>query len=323
MSIEKEGVKAGIKDIGDIVELYDKLKGRFKAFNILNKEVIINATQGSYELNMGLDVHRAMPFSRVIKIPIFNSVKTTLTAYPSFRPIDGSIIKSDSEGLILSLDTIPEATESILLSIKCYLPHNKFIERLIHQTTQTEPKSDITSYWMTAQFKHFNMLKDKIDAVNIDDLEFAVRVHIQQNIKDIIPQQLIKQLDVGTKLLQTRDREQKQRLAMEHIRLSKRTNINEHEIIEKIQDLTKPNNFESYLEVKGDFHYYDCMQAGSLFRIPNFTIPTMMRVVSKTNLTLEEQATHGELQFKKKVFEDDLYELFPEGLKKKNNKFQN
>jgi len=318
MSVDRGGVKFGIRDIGDIIELWDKLTGRFKAFNILSKGVIINVSQGTYELNAGIEIHRGMLFSRVVKIPIFNSIKTQVTAFPSFKPIDSSIIKDDTDGLILSLDKIPESAESILLNVRCSLPHTPFIDRLIHQTTQTEPKRDITSYWMTAQFKHFEMLKKKIDSLNVEDLEFAVRVHIQQNIKDIIPQPFIKQLDVGTRLLQSRDRVQKQRLAWEHLRLSKNTNIiKEDEIIQKIQDLTKPNNFEGYLDIKGDFHYYDCMQSGSLFRIPNFTIPTMMRVITKTNLTLEDQATHGELQFKKKTFEDDLFDLFPKGIKKK------
>jgi len=317
MSFEKDGIKFGIKDIGDIIELWDKLTGRLKAFNILSKSVIINVSQGTYELNAGIEIHRGMLFFRVVKIPIFNSIKTQITTFPSFKPIDGSIIKDDVDGLILSLDNIPESANNILLSIRCPLPNTQFIERLIHQTTQTEPKKDVTSYWMTAQFKHLEMLRKKMDSLNVDDLDFAVRVHIQQNIKDIIPPLLIKQLDVGTKLLQTRDRVQKQRLALDHLRLTKSTNIiKEDEMIEKIQDLTKPKNFENYLEVLG-YRYYDCMQSGSLFHIPNFTIPTMMRVVTRTNLTLEDPATKGELRFKKKTFENDLFDLFPKGLKKK------
>jgi hypothetical protein len=83
----------------------------------------------------------------------------------------------------------------------------------------------------------------------------------------------------------------------------------EEEVVGEIEELLKPRNFEKYLEVLGAFHYFDCHHAGSLLTLPQFVIPTLMTVVSRTHLTKEEPASQGELHYKAQDFEHDLSEI--------------
>jgi len=321
MTENEKGVKIGVRDVGEIIKLFDDLTGRLKAFNVIGRSVILNISQGTYDLEAGIEVKPSRPLSRVIKIPIFDSLNVQLTSLPTFRPLDDAVIIDEIDGIVLSLDTIPQNVDTLLLNIKCPLRHRRFLERLVHKQVQVEPRQNITSYWMSAQFKYLSTLEKKLDSLRVNDLDFLVRIHIQQNIKDIIPHPFIRQLELGKELLQTRDRNLKQRLAREHLRLARGNSLvgREEEVIKKIEDILKPGNFETYLNVLGQFYYHDCFQGGSFFRIPNFVIPSMMRVITKTNLTLEEPATKGELQYDRKKFEEDFEEIFPEEIRKKKN----
>jgi len=319
MSYEDKGLKVGIRDIGEIINLVDRLSGRLNAFNIIGRGVTLNVSQGNFDIELGFEVRPGRPLNRVVKIPIFDAQRANLTSLPSFAVLDDALIFDENDGIVLSLDNMPEGVDSILLNIRCPLKHRRFMSRLVNKQVQVEPRNDVTSYWMTAQFKHLKPLKDKLDSLRVEDLDFFVGVHIEQDIKDIIPHAFIRQLEVGRDLLQTKDREKKQSLAREHLRLAQSNKLvgNEEKVIEKIEDLLKPSNFESYLDLIGQFYYHDCSQAGSFFRVPNFVIPSMMRVVSKTNLTLEEPAKKGELKFKRREFENSFEEIFPKGTKRR------
>ncbi len=322
MSYEDKGLKVGIRDVGEIITLVDRLSGRLNAFNVIGKGVTLNVSQGNFDIELGFEVRPGRPLNRVVKIPIFNAQRATLTSLPSFAVLDDALIFDENDGIVLSLDYMPEGVDSILLNIRCPLQHRRFMSRLVNKQVQVEPRNDVTSYWMTAQFKHLRPLRDKLDSLRVEDLDFFVRVHIEQNIKEIIPHTFIRQLEVGKELLQTKDREKKQSLAREHLRLAQANKLvgNEEKVIEKIEDLLKPSNFESYLDLIGQFYYHDCSQAGSFFRVPNFVIPSMMRVVSKTNLTLEEPAKEGELKFKRREFEDSFEDIFPKDMKRRRKR---
>lgn len=317
ISYEDKGLKVRIRDVGEIINLVERLSGRLNAFNLIGKGVIINVSQGSFDVELGFDVRPGRQFNRVVKIPVFDALRVNLTSLPSLAVIDDALIFDENDGIVLSLDRMPDGVDSILLNIRCPLKHRRFMSRLVNKQVQTDTRSDFISYWMTAQFKHLKTLRDKLHSLRVEDLDFLVRVHIEQNIKEIIPHKFIRQLEVGRDLLQTKDREKKQSLAREHLRLAQSNRFvgNEEKVIEKIEDLLKPRNFESYLDLIGQFYYHNCFQAGSFFRVPNFVIPSMMRVVSKTNLTLEEPAKKGELKFKRRDFEDDFEEIFPKDSK--------
>ena len=319
MTYEDKKLKVGLRDVVEIIKLFDALSGRLNAFNIISRGVTVNISQGTYELDSGFEVRPNRPFTRVVKIPIFDALQVQLTSLPSLKAIDDAVIIDEDDGLILSLDTIPMEAETILLNIKCPLKHRRFLDRLIYTKVQTEPRKKITSYWMSAQFKHYDALRKKLSSLRIDDLDFFIQVHIQQNIKEVIPSQFIKQLEVGKELLQTRDRELKIRLAKEHLRLARGNNLvgKEEEVIQKIEDLLKPRNFGEYLHVLGQFNYSDCFQGASFFRIPNFVIPSAMRVITKTKLSLENPATKGELQYNSKQFKDDFENIFPRKMRSK------
>ena len=322
MSYADKGLKVGIRDVGEIINLVDRLSGRLNAFNVIGRGVTLNVSQGNFDIELGFEVRPGRPLNRVVKIPIFDAQRASLTSLPSFTVLDDALIFDETDGIVLSLDYMPDGVDSILLNIRCPLKHRRFMSRLVNKQVQVEPRNDVTSYWMTAQFKHLRPLRDKLDSLRVEDLDFFVRVHIEQNIKEIIPHAFIRQLEVGKELLQTKDREKKQSLAREHLRLAQSNKLvgNEEKVIEKIEDLLKPSNFESYLDLIGQFYYHDCFQAGSFFRVPNFVIPSMMRVISKTNLTLKEPAKKGELKFKRREFEDNFEEIFPKGMKKRGKR---
>lgn len=319
MTYKNGKVEVGIRDIGEIIKLFESLTGKLNAFNVISRGITLNVSQRFFTLELGFEVRQNRPFKRVVKIPIHDALNAQLTSLPSLRVIDDSIKFDEKDGIILSIAKIPEGTETILLNIRCPLKHPRFLDRLVHRKVQIEPRKNITSYWMSAQFKHLDTLRRKLQSLRVDDLDFLVRIHMQQDIKNIIPRQFIRQLEVGKELLRTRDRNLKMRLASDHLRLSRTNRLvgMEEEVIKEIEDLLKPNNFETYLDVVGSFIYHDCFQAASFFRIPNFVLPSAMTVITQTDLSLEEPASKGELKYDRGKFEDELENIFPRKMRRK------
>ncbi|MHA1808804.1 MAG: hypothetical protein ACTSYH_00675 [Candidatus Heimdallarchaeaceae archaeon] len=314
-----KSVKVGVRDIGEIIDLFDKISGRLNVFNITSKNVTLNVGLGTFDIDLGIEVRPGRPFNRVLKLPIFNTLSYKLTNLPSFQPLEEAIIQDKKDGIVISLDHIPRNAQTLLLNIKCPLKHRRFIDRLVYKQVQREPRKNYDSYWMSAQFRHLKTLQDNLDAVRVDDLDLLVKVHISQNIKDIIPHSFVQQMEVGKELLKTRDRNRKRILADDHLRLARSNSLvgKEDQVIKAIEDLVKPSKFEEYLDLEGQFYYHDCFQSGSFLRIPNFVIPSMMKVITKANLTLKEQGVKGEVQFQRKKFEDDFDDIFPDSIKKK------
>ena len=143
------------------------------------------------------------------------------------------------------------------------------------------------------------------------DIPFAVNVGVHQDIKTKFPARRNRELELMAKWAHEHDRNRKQLLSMEHLRL-KRKRPKEKDITKVLRDLQSifiPFRFKSYIDVSRDFDYYDCVRGADFYdKIPFRTFPKWMAVISRTDLTIEKPVSKGQLIYKKSLFQEAIEE---------------
>lgn len=132
-----------------------------------------------------------------------------------------------------------------------------------------------------------------------------------------IPSVFRKQLETAVKLLSKHhgSRDVQFKLLAQHrqlLRARKEKYYGEiFEILEEIQEVFSPLTFEKFVEVKKDFHYFDCERGKDFYEtLPFPTWPKSMKVISRTDINFERPAADGLLIFKRKNLMDEIEKIF-------------
>ena len=85
----------------------------------------------------------------------------------------------------------------------------------------------------------------------------------------------------------------------------------EQEVLMDLQDIFEPLQFCTFVDVKSPFRYSDCIRGKEFYdKIPFPTFPKTMKVISRTDLSLDKPAAEGRLIYKKKDLQDKISEVF-------------
>lgn len=192
-----------------------------------------------------------------------------------------------------------------LLDVEYALSSPGFLDALVDRNVPREaPKGNCSEYWLEAQLKHPKALKVDYGRFDLRDLDFEVDVGIAEHLKTVIPGSLIRELEASVALLQETDIHKKAALARTHtVAMRQRGSGSTTELLGSLQSLFLPDAFREFVEVRQDFRYGDCKRGLSLYdTLPIPTWPRTMRVVSRTDLSLDLPAAHGILEYKKDDF---------------------
>jgi hypothetical protein len=210
----------------------------------------------------------------------------------------------------------PLIEESLyMLDVDFEIESEKLLDSIVHKRVQREtPHEDKRQYWMHAQLRFVEPFRRMFSNLRLEDLDFGVNVGVHEDIKTSVPSDLRRELELIVRWIKTRDREEKARLSREHLRLKRRSpSIRRTQllkILENLQELFLPSSFRRFLDVKRDFYYHDCYRGCEYYTLPFPTWPKFMRVISRTNLTLNKPAAEGVLEFKQRDFKKTLEDIF-------------
>jgi len=155
-------------------------------------------------------------------------------------------------------------------------------------------------------------LKQDFGYIELRDIDFGVDVAVHQDIKMKVPSVFKQQLETVMRLLRPIGRSDKYRLLNRLLSQQQhKYGGKEFEILGDLQDMFLPIEFKKFLEIKKDFHYFDCARGKDFYEtLPFPTWPKSMRVVSRTDLNFETPAADGLLIFKRKDFLKDMGDIF-------------
>jgi hypothetical protein len=202
-----------------------------------------------------------------------------------------------------------------LLEVELDIDNPRLIEGIVHRRVQREvPHLDKREYWMHAQLRFVDVFEKFFSNLSLENIDFNVNVGVHQDIKASIPSVFQKELELIVKWIETSDREMKRRLTVEHLRMKRKRGVIKRKhllmLLGELQDIFLPSTFRKFVEVKKDFYYHDCLRGHDYYTMPFPTWPKFMTVVSRTDLTLDQPAAAGVLEFKQKDFKHNVEKIF-------------
>ena len=282
-------------------------------FKILGREMRIECPQSIQHYSITFKTKKSRVFSKKQKFNFGKVRRVSLQPIISLQPITDAISYTEN-GFEINLKRLEQDT-LYLLEIEYFIEDRRFIDALINKNVSRESFGDEQyEYWMVAQFKHLNVLKQEFGVIELKDIDFGVDVSVYNDIKMKVPSIFTKQLEVAAKLLSKhhggRDEQFRLYWQLQHLKRAKYSG-EVFQILEQLQDLFLPLTFKRFVDVQKDFHFYDCERGQDFYEtLPFPTWPKTMKVISRTDLNFDRPAADGLLVFKRKDFIKNLERIF-------------
>jgi len=257
---------------------------------------------------LSLNKKKKFPFGKVRRV--------TLRPIISLQQIPDAVRRID-EGFEINLRKLQPDT-TYILEADYFIENKQFIDSLVNKTISKESLGEEKKeYWIVAQLKHLDVLKQQFGYIEIKDIDFGINVSVCNELKMKIPSIFKQQLETAVNILSKahggRDETFKLlQLQRQLARAQRKKYFGEvFEILNNIQELFSSITFRNFVEVQKDFHYFDCMPGKDFYEtLPFPTWPKSMMVISRTDLNFNNPVADGLLIFKKRSFLDELDKIF-------------
>jgi hypothetical protein len=304
--------KTPLATLDHIVQIFQQARTRIK---VESQELTVRVPELFAQYSVAVDVQQGKfgKFAQKLhfNLPSVESIEVHSLGV-SFLP-ENEAVTQTSNGFELDPTKLSPGTETVLLTFEFRLPDNRFLQNLVHidsgHDTPEPEDSDTAEYWLVAQLKHPDALRTKFGKLDLRDLGVKVDVGVHQDVKARIPRPFVIQLERIRDFVQTRDRNKALRLAIQHIK-GVRYAGKEYELLEDIQELFLPTRFKDFVNVNAPFRYSDCERGTDFYELPVPSFPKTMKVISRTNLGLDQEAAHGTLIYKKKDIRTEIARIF-------------
>jgi len=277
----------------------EALKGSFK---IHSEEITVRCPESVEVVSIALEVKAGL-IDPKIRFPFGVPHRVKLRSLTGLQSASQAIVPT-ADGFELKPREM--ATDQIyILDVEYELEESHDVDALVERTSAREvPKGHNSEFWMQAALKHPKVLKTKYGRVDFRDLDFSVDVGISEQVGMVIPGSFRHELDLAAQLIVERNPHAKFQLGRRHALAmkSRGKGLDTAQLLGELQDLFLPATFANFLEVTDDFHYSNCYRGADFYEIPFPTWPRNMRVLSRTDLTLDHPASSGFLRYKKQDF---------------------
>lgn len=289
-------------------KIYDTIRG---SYNVDLPEMIIYCPENIQKYSIIFEAKGGI-IPRKIKFPYGVPRRIKLKPLRSLSDLSDAVrITNDGFELntksMLSIDTF-------VLDVEYTIDNHNYLNSLVERHHAKEvPHDEDNEYWMHAELKHPKILKSKYGKLELQDIDFNVDVGLSRDINTVVPDQFKKELNIGIELLKETNPHNIQQLGYKRIQAmrSRGKNKSAVECLNDIQDLFASQTFCKYIDVEKDFYYSDCLR-GHNYResVPwNLTWPKTMKVVSRTDLNLNNFASEGIVKYKRRLFLDEIEKM--------------
>ena len=281
--------------------------------SIESQEIIFKCpeNEGKYSVLLKLNQGIRRKIKRKLDFNFPNLIRITMKSFPQFENQNKAIYKTNS-GITIKINELSDS-DYFLMDIEYTIPEQNFSDFLVQKNVETEAiDKDKNEYWMHAQLKHLSILNTKYGRLDLQDIDLVLDVGVHKDIKRIIPSKLIKSIEITRDWILEKDVEKKAKLSRAHA-YSQRTGLKDSEmkLLNQLQDLFSPVVFGKYIDVEKPFHFSDCVRGTDFYnKLPFLTIPKTMKIISRTDLNLENPVVKGKLTYEKSNFMDEMQTIF-------------
>ena len=280
------------------------------SFKIVSQEITIRCPEQVEIVSIAFEPHAGVAGEK-IRFPFGKPHRANLRALNGLADVGPEALVLTDSGFEIRTRGLG-TSDLYLLDVEYDIEHQRLVDALVQRDTPVEsPKSKSTEYWLHALLKHPEALRSRYGRFDLQDLEFAVDVGIAENVKTVIPQPLIRELEAAVALLEEKDPHKKRLLGDRHVRaMSLRGGDSTMKVLAGLQSVFVPSSFREFVDVKRDFRYGDC-ERGIFFydTLPIPTWPRSMKVISRTDLSITHPAAQGKLVYKKDEFQRRIEKL--------------
>ncbi|PQV42066.1 hypothetical protein [Methanohalophilus euhalobius] len=289
----------------NVSKVHDELRGSYK---IHPPEITVHCPENLQNYSVAFEVKGGY-IPPKIKFPYGKPHRIKL------KPLRGLEDLSDAINIVekgFELNTRKmENHDVFILDVEYQINSHNYLSSLVDRHSAKEnPSEEDNEYWMHAEMKHPSVFKTKYGKLDLQDIDFNVDVGISRDINTVVPEEFRKELETGTKLLKETNPREIHRLTQERIRAmrargKKKTAI---ECVNDLQELFIPNTFSKYIDVEQEFRYENSLKGGKVHdSVPwNLTWPKSMKVISRTDLNLNQFAAQGVVKYKRKDFVNEI-----------------
>ena len=310
----REIVTATIKEMRKRSKNIDKTLS--EEFKILGKEMRIECPQSIQHYSVVFETKGSRILPKKKKFNFGKVRRVSLRPIMSLQPVSDAVSYTEN-GFEINLKKLEKDT-LYLLDVDYFIEDRRFIDALVNRNVAKESVGEETKeYWMVAQLKHLDVLKQEFGYIELKDLDFGVDVSVYNEIKMKVPSIFSQQLETAVKLLSKHhgSRDEQFKLLVQHQQLLHARKEKYYgkifEILEEIQEIFSPLTFRRFVDVQKDFHYYSCERGKDFYEtLPFPTWPKSMKVISRTDINFDRPAADGLLIFKKGDFMDELEKIF-------------
>ena len=202
-----------------------------------------------------------------------------------------------------------------------YRMNEEWLDGLIRSRSSPEPLQDNLKYHLSAQLKDPNSLVDGFSEFEVEEFPVTANVQIQENINMNIPSYVKHLSGIEAEILSDYDprhgimvMQKVKQLQKKKAGLKKK--LGKKDLLEKLNEVTlflRPTKFMNYIKMdsQNDFYLHNCEWGADLFRtLGMMAFPTKMKVITRTDLTLKNPATSGEMIYESRKFSEKIRDIF-------------
>ncbi len=306
------------KEVNDAIDVVGRIYEILRPAKVVSQEITLKCPEKEGEYSVAIEIRRGIrrKLGRILKFKFPSINRLTVRSLPLMRD-ESQAVTRQSDGFELNTDLLSDS-DLYLLDFDFTVEDDRYLKSLVRRDVEKEALgANRDEYWMHAQLKHPRVLQSHYGRIDLRDVDFLVDVAVHQDIRDVIPKPFVRDLEIIRNWIRETERTKKIRLTMEHLR-QRSTGLvgKESDILNDLQELFLPRTFSQFVEVTPMFKFYDCIRGTDFFDdVPFPTFPKIMKIVSRTDLTLATPAAEGRLIYDRADFRDQLSQLFPRRLR--------
>jgi len=309
--ISKIGYEIAQKGTEEVVKnaskIYEIIRG---SYHPLNQEIIVTCPENIQKYSIAFEGSGGY-VPKSIKFPNGKPLRVKLRPLRSGSDMSSAIQYLDDGFELLTSEMAKE--DLFLLDIEYRISTGDFLDSLVERNRAKElPKDRENEYWMHAELKHPKVLSTKYGRLDLQDVDFTVDVGVSEDINMIIPPVFRTEMEAAVKLLDELNPHEKYVKGLQHLqaRKSRSKGGNLISTLGNLQNLFFPQKFCRFIDVQRDFHYSDCIRGSSYYdNVPIPTWPKTMKIVSRTDLGLENFAAEGIVVYKREDFLEQVAKI--------------
>ncbi len=303
----QDGIHAALL-VADALKVLKPLIDDFRAggVDVQYPELRFKCAEQTMEYTAGLRVKNRFWQGNYAKLKMHPPAKFRLFSLDPYSPLDEATTITN-EGIVIDRRLIRPNVENFKVELEWSLESRKALSGIVYTSSPTETladeESEIQRYWLHAELKTVDFLKEVYRNVRVEDIDVQVEVTLRDDIKSVMTPELRFEIMMMAKLGSSDRNVQRRALEYRRAHPLPRFKGDLLQVMQDTQELFQPSKFQRFLSMDGPYRLSRCSKGASLpdLFLPLY-LPQSMQVYSATDLTLEQPAKDGKLVYRKSDF---------------------